>query len=43
MFVSEQDYCISEQFTINKAVMSDQPRNGGEVEPGAVTLCKDFG
>lgn len=44
MFVSEQDCCISEQSTVNKAVMSDQSKNGGlEVEPGAVTPCEDFG
>ena len=44
MFVSEQDYCISEQSIVNKAVMSDQPRNRGlKVEPGAVTLCEDLG
>jgi len=39
-----QDHRIGEQSTINKVIMSDQPRNGGvEVELGApVALCVEF-
>ena len=39
-----QDHRIGEQSTVNKVIMSDQPRNGGvEVELGApVALCVEF-
>ena len=39
-----QDHHIGEQSTVNKVIMSDQPRNGGvEVELGApVALCVEF-
>ena len=39
-----QDHRIGKQSTINKVIMSDQPRNGGmEVELGApVALCVEF-